>query len=316
MTRWFVFACLFFLRVFVHAEDPFYFKNGERIVFLGDSITQNGLYISYVETHLLEEYPANQYTFVNLGLSSETASGNSEPDHPWPRPCVHTRIDRALALSKPDWVIVCYGMNDGIYYPFGEARFSDYVKGVRELIAKIKAVGAKSIVMTPPPFDVRSRKGPVAPEGLAAYSYKTPYERYNDVLGQYAGWIMSLDGRVDRVVDIYSPMQKYYDEQHDANPTYSSGDGIHPRADGHWIIAETLLKRVKAPNVEKPPYVEEAGSSEIFSKVRARREKLDAAWRKHVGHGRSKPLPPGSFEQAIRIAADQKQEIQKLLKAH
>ena len=237
------------------AEGAFYFGDGERVVFLGDSITQNRLYISYIAAHVQRQYPDRHCEFINLGLSSETSSGNSEPDHPFPRPCVHTRIDRALATSKPDWVVICYGMNDGIYYPFGEERFADYVNGMRSLIAKVKASGARIIVVTPPPFDALSAKGPLAPAGQAEYSYKAPYEKYNEVLGQYAGWVMSLDGQVDRVVDIYTPLQKYYDEQHAASVDYKSGDGIHPREDGHWIMAETFLKRVKAANVKQPDYV-------------------------------------------------------------
>jgi lysophospholipase L1-like esterase len=304
---------VFLFPALVQASDPFYFENGDRVVFLGDSISQGGTYISFIDAHILQQYPAKHIEFINLGLSSETASGNSEPDHPFPRPCIHTRIDRALSESKPDWVVICYGMNDGIYYPFGEDRFSDYVEGMRSLIAKAEAVGAKVIVMTPPPFDARSRKGPLAPLGQEKYSYKAPYESYNDVLGQYAGWVMSLDGSVARVINIYTPMQKYYDEQHAADPAYSSGDGIHPRADGHWIMAETFLNRVKAPNVEQPQYVGDSESSRLYSLVRARRQKLDAAWRNHVGHARSKPSPEGDFEKALELGRQQDREIRALL---
>src|SRR5688572_17668343 len=70
---------------------------GRKILFLGDSNTFAGLYIAYVEGYLRTRYPAEDWDLINLGLPSEALSGLSEPDHPYPRPDVHERIDRALA---------------------------------------------------------------------------------------------------------------------------------------------------------------------------------------------------------------------------
>jgi hypothetical protein len=75
---------------------------------------------------------------INLGVSSETASGLSEPEHPWLRPCVHGRVGKALMESKPDIVVFCYGINDGIYYPFSNERFEAYKRGILSLIDKIR----------------------------------------------------------------------------------------------------------------------------------------------------------------------------------
>ncbi|MGO4271421.1 SGNH/GDSL hydrolase family protein, partial [Paenibacillus sp. TAF58] len=86
---------------------------GKRIVFLGDSITDEGTYITYLDSYFEQHMPEIPITFINLGISSETASGLTEADHPFPRPCIHDRLARALQESKPDWVVVGYGMNDG-----------------------------------------------------------------------------------------------------------------------------------------------------------------------------------------------------------
>ena len=37
---------------------------------------------------------------VNLGLGSETVSGLSEPDHPYPRPDLHERIDALRQMAE------------------------------------------------------------------------------------------------------------------------------------------------------------------------------------------------------------------------
>ncbi len=107
------------------AED-FSPLKAKRILFLGDSITHAGGYISIIEARLIANGVESRPESINLGLPSETCSGLSEPDHPFPRPDVHERLDRALAAAKADLVVACYGMNDGIYYPFSEERFAAY----------------------------------------------------------------------------------------------------------------------------------------------------------------------------------------------
>src|SRR5690349_8417029 len=135
------------------AEEKFFLRDGQRVLFLGDSNTYAGHYVSYLDAYLRTRFPGQKFELINLGLPSETVSGLSEPDHPYPRPDVHERLDRALARTKPDVVVACYGMNDGIYYPFSEERFRKYQDGMRRLIDRVKASGAAVVLMTTPPFD-------------------------------------------------------------------------------------------------------------------------------------------------------------------
>ena len=52
-------------------------------------------------------------------------------------------LDRVLARTKPDVVVLCYGMNDGIYYPFSEERFKKYQDGMTDVIDRVTKAGAK-----------------------------------------------------------------------------------------------------------------------------------------------------------------------------
>ena len=105
-----------------------------KVVFLGDSNTNAGTYISMLEAHFVQEHPElSGIEWINLGLSSETCTGLTEPPHPFPRPDVHERLDRALEKSAPDIIVACYGMNDGIYYPFGDQRFASFRAGMERL---------------------------------------------------------------------------------------------------------------------------------------------------------------------------------------
>src|SRR5437016_12891499 len=135
------------------ADGPFLLKDGQRVVFLGDSNTYAGKFIAYLDAYLCTRFPEQRFELINLGLPSETVSGLSEADHPYPRPNVHDRVQRALELTKPDIVVICYGMNDGIYSPFDEGRFKKYQEGLTKLIAKVEKAGATAMLMTSPPFD-------------------------------------------------------------------------------------------------------------------------------------------------------------------
>ncbi len=116
MLRFSLVVCLLAALSFgAQAGEPFLLRDGQRIVFLGDSITNAGGYVQYVEAYLLARFPDQKFELINLGLPSETVTGLSEPEHPFPRPDAHERLERALLKTKPDVVVICYGMNDGIY---------------------------------------------------------------------------------------------------------------------------------------------------------------------------------------------------------
>ena len=93
------FLCLTSLAPRLAAED-YSPLSAKRILFLGDSITHAGGYISLIEAQLIANGVASRPEMINLGLPSETCSGLSEPDHPFPRPDVHERLDRALAKAN------------------------------------------------------------------------------------------------------------------------------------------------------------------------------------------------------------------------
>ena len=281
----------------------------KRILFLGDSITHSGGYIAWIETQLrlggVEPLPE----IINLGLSSETASGLSEPKHPFPRPDVHERLGRALAEIKPDVVVACYGMNDGIYFPLSEERFAAYRTGIDRLIEKVHATGAKLILVTPPPFDPEPLRnsGKLKPAGLDEYAYSAMYERYNDVLTIYAKWIMQQHDKVEMVIDIHTPLMAYTAEQRKTDPKFTlSGDGIHPGGMGHRIIGETILAAWGFPQTMEP-------SEELLKLESARTNLLHDAYLTAVGHKRPgvKAGPP--LEEALPKASQLADEITLLV---
>jgi lysophospholipase L1-like esterase len=227
------------------------------IFFLGDSITKAGGYVRTIKDEMGKLYPASPPQIHNFGHMSETVSNLSEAYHPGRRPCVLNWIDQVLA-EKPDYVVACYGINDGIYHPLNETRFTAYKTGIETLIKKSNAVGAKLILLTPPPY---ANPGPPFPEGTDAagrealyakanaeaeieaekdpnkFGYRTAYQYYDHVLESYCKWLLTLDGKDGvSVVDIRTPMLARIKETH-------GGDAIHPNGTGHAIMAETFMKK-------------------------------------------------------------------------
>src|SRR5687768_12463952 len=191
----------------------------QRIVFLGDSITYAGHYVDQFEAFLVTRYPEREFEVLDLGLPSETVSGLSEPGHAggkFPRPGLHERLDRVLAKTKPDLIIACYGMNDGIYAPFSEERFAKFRDGIEKLRAKATAAGAKVVHLTPPVFDSQPIKAKTDPSG------KDPavmFTDYDEVLTHYSEWLLSKRSEGWRVVDIHRVMRSILDARRAADPS-------------------------------------------------------------------------------------------------
>ncbi|WP_162551269.1 SGNH/GDSL hydrolase family protein [Paenibacillus tepidiphilus] len=234
---------------------------GPVILFLGDSITADGSYIRFASDWLQSRRPDQPVRLIARGVPSETVSGLSEAAHPFPRPCVHDRLAEELASAAPDIVVACYGMNDGIYHPYGEERFAAYRAGMQRLSEQIAAAGARTVLLAPPPFDAASFTGPLLPEAAPDFSYLTPYREYNQVLKRYADWLLTGSCPADFVIDMHSPLLEHIRRQRMLDTGYRYGDGIHPDASGHAAMARTLLRELLGAEAGELENVGNAGNA-------------------------------------------------------
>jgi lysophospholipase L1-like esterase len=240
-------------------EKPFLLHGGERIVFFGDSITQAGLYVEYIDAFLRTRFPDKPFDVINRGISSETLSGTSEIDHHPPRPDAHKRFSRDITPLKPDVLVSCFGMNDGNYHPFSEELFAKYKAGVERLIKRSsEEAKATLVIMTPPPFDPYRSKA--SDPNAEHWGYKYAFLGYDDVLERYSRWLLTLRDAGFVVADVHAAINKLLTERRkDKVSFYLSGDAVHPNPTGHWLMAQTLLLAWNAPA--------EAGSIHIDAKT-------------------------------------------------
>lgn len=276
----------------------------KRILFLGNSITYSGQYVTYIETYLKLKHPDITFEFINCGLPSETVSGLSEEGHAggqFPRPDLHDRLQRVLLQTKPDLVFACYGMNDGIYLPLDNERFEKFKTGIYRLHEIVIKSGAAVIHLTPPVYD--EKKG----------------EAYAAVLDYYSDWLISLRYSNWHVIDIHWPMKKFLEEKRLTDTTYClAEDGVHPGTAGHWIIARQVLYSLGETEALKYDAVDEALSAfpngrAILKLVEERAEIMKDAWLNSTGHNRPGMKKGVSLEAAYTKAAEIEKQIKILL---
>lgn len=268
---------------------------GKRVVFLGDSITQAGGYVTFVDYYLEKLYPQQDFDIYALGLASETLSGLSEDGHAggaFPRPCLFERLGRLLERVKPEVVFACYGINDGIYKPLDAERFSAFQRGVNKLLDQCQAAGVEQVVLvTPPIYDATTK-----PDEF----------NYDSVMTKYAAWEMELDRPTVQVIDLHSAMRK----ARDARTEVFSKDHVHPGAEGHLFMAQTILAALGVPVPQQS--LEEIQSDPLYQQVDKLRKHRSTNWMKHVGYTREKTVPPQPLGGTEEVASQLKEGINQL----
>ena len=282
------------------------------VLFLGNSITYAGSYITDMEACYTISHPGQKMEFINLGLPSETVSGLSEPGHAsgkFPRPDLHERLHRILHEIKPGCIFACYVMNDGIYMPFDEGRFQKYKDGMNWLHDTLAATGARVIIVTPPVYD----------EGRGSDS------GYANVLDKYSDWLLAQRKSARwEVADIHYPMKKYLEAHRKLDAAFGmdgfalTNDGVHPGEAGHWLMAKQLLlylgekKAAAYPGINAAMKYHANGSS-ILKLVAERQDFMKDAWLTATGHRRPGMKTGLPLPEAKSKALDISRQINALL---
>ena len=290
------FSCLLLSCATRKTTDPTPLAGVNRVLVLGDSITHSGQYVAFIEAYFVTRFPERRMEWLNLGLPSETVSGLSEEGHAggqFPRPDLHERLPRVLEKTRPDLVIACYGMNDGIYLPFAQERFEKFTNGLARLRERVAAAGARLIHVTPPVFDEARGKGP----------------GYGNTLDRYADWMLAQRQAGWDVVDLHGPMGAVLTERRKTDPKFFlAGDGVHPGDQGHWIMARQVLLHLGAKDlagVDDPATMLRGYPSgeALLKLIQQKQRLLRDAWLSDTGHlrpgmSRGLPLPEAQVQAA------------------
>jgi lysophospholipase L1-like esterase len=246
---WLLTACLVLPRAL--GAEEFHLKDGDRVVFYGDSITQDGGYARGVEVFTATRFPARDVTFWYAGVGGDRVSGG------WAGP-IDLRLDRDVIAHRPTVVTVMLGMNDGGYRAFDPALFEAYSAGYRHLVARLKQAlpGIRLTLIQPSPFDDVTR-APGGPEG------------YNAVLRRYADFVAGLAHETgSATADLNGPVVAGLQKVQKIDPALARQlvpDRVHPGTAGHLVMAAALLRAWNAPATVTRVHVEAGGPRVVAS---------------------------------------------------
>lgn len=230
--KWILFLLILFTGQPGFSAKPF--DPGERVVFLGDSITHYGKWWSYIWCGYAAQFPDNPPLFFNAGFSGDTAAGGL------------TRLERDVFPGNPSTVCVMFGMNDARRRAYTDenntsdqaaqkAALEAYRESMDQLLMRVADKGLRCIVVTPSPYDQTM----VNPEAQKVHP------GYNDGLAAAAQIATELARKYNfDVVDFHGAMTRINTAKQESDPasTIISLDRIHPGDEGSRVMAELFLK--------------------------------------------------------------------------
>ncbi len=211
------------------ADTPFYLHDGDRVVFYGDSITDQRLYTVYTELFTMTRYPSTNVAFFHSGWGGDRVSGGGGGP-------VDLRLQRDVLIYKPTVVTIMLGMNDGHYTSHKPEDDQGYQTGFQHIIGVLRKEipGVRITAIEPSPFDDVTRPFTLQPDG------------YNAVLVSYGHWIegYSKESNLD-VADLNTGVVGVLKSANVTDNTVAQKivpDRVHPGSAGHLLMAGQLLK--------------------------------------------------------------------------
>jgi lysophospholipase L1-like esterase len=235
--RGLLFVFLFAFATSAKAQQPV-FKQGDKVCFVGNSITYNGGFFHQIALYYATRYPDMKLDIINCGVPGNVAAQ------------VIARMDSDILVNKPTVAVVKLGMNDvdKTLYTTQAATQPDialkrqkaldtYRKNYEIVINILLKNNCRVILQTPTIYD----------ETAALKDVRLPGR--NGALEKCVGYVKELGAKYGlKVVDYWSLMNevnKKYQET-DSTRTIIGADRVHPGPVGHFIMAYEFLRSTGA----------------------------------------------------------------------
>ncbi|MBB6237692.1 lysophospholipase L1-like esterase [Pedobacter sp. AK013] len=194
----------------------------KRIIFFGDSITQQGVSKNGYVTLIKKSLDSTKYDVIGAGIG-----GNKVYD-------LYLRLEDDVLNKKPDLVVIYVGIND-VWHKQSSHTGTDYdkyLKFYQALINKIQGVGSKVVLVTP---SVVGEK-------------KDGTNELDADLNKYAEGIRTLATKNNLpVCDLRKIFAEYEEKNNpeDKEKGILTVDRVHLNETGNKLVADQLLPLVK-----------------------------------------------------------------------
>ncbi len=192
-------------------------QKDDRVLFIGDELTQQMFYTRAVSAALLAIRPDAELRFFNGGRDGQTAQGAAQT------------ADELLTLCHPTVVFICFGLNDGKQ----DANPDAFKKNLLELITELTehSTVRQTVLVGPPPVARQST------EPIGASSDNRTLRHLSESAKQAA------HERGVPFIALFDHMEQVYiAAAHTGHPL--THDGRLPTEAGHIIIASIILKGI------------------------------------------------------------------------
>jgi lysophospholipase L1-like esterase len=116
---------------------PFTLRRGDRLLLIGDSITETNRHSRMLETYLAVCMPELEVEVRNIGKGGETAEGFLK------------RIEDECLKYQPTAATICYGMNDAGYLDNNHAGVNTCSAAIKKIVSILKAAGVRIVLASP-----------------------------------------------------------------------------------------------------------------------------------------------------------------------
>ncbi len=206
------------------------FKKGERVTFVGNSITHGGHYHSYIWLYYMTHFPDSPITIMNCGVGGDTSKE------------IKARLKDDVFSKNPTYIAMTFGMNDVGYYDFYKYDAQEIAnRRIHESLEHFKVIEKQlqdankvtKVMIGGSPYDEGAKiESQVFPTKNAAIL------KVNDFLHASAsqnGW-----GYMDFTLPMMAINER--EQKLDSLFTLCGDDRIHPDNDGHMVMAYLFLK--------------------------------------------------------------------------
>jgi lysophospholipase L1-like esterase len=198
-----------------HALAEIPVKTGDKVAFLGDSITQQGAgnptgYVNLFTKGLAAN--GVEIQVIPAGISGHKSNQMLE------------RLDRDVLSKKPQWMTLSCGVND-VWHGEKGVLLDDYKKNITSIVDQAQAAGIKVVLLT----STMIGEDATNPNNLKL----APYNEFLRTLAKEKNLLLA---------DLNAEMQIAVTKANTPGKNALTGDGVHMAFPGNKMMATGILK--------------------------------------------------------------------------